>query len=193
MSELVNMSEQFGGLPMSSLIGAPLKAACESQLMLAKATADFITSVGFDTDKKLRTAQFGFRQRVPDGDGITDRDMTIEVPMLAIINIPSLAIKSVDIIFDMEVKSSFEEKSGSSAEGSFSASVGWGVFKASISGSVSSHKEQTRKSDNSAKYHVEVHARDDGMPEGLSRVLDIMQSAITPREGAAEPQTEKPA
>lgn len=186
--ELVNMGEQFSGLPMASLIGAPLKAACESQLMLAKATADFIASVGFKEDKvNLRTAQFGFKQRVPDESGkMVDRDMVIEVPLLAIVNIPSLAVKTVDIVFDMEVKSSFEEKSGSEKSGTVSAKVGWGWFSASVSGTVSSHQENTRKSDNSAKYHVQVLARDDGMPEGLSRVLDIMQSSITPREGAAK-------
>lgn len=188
-NELVNMSEQFSGLPMASLIGAPLKAACDSQLMLAKATADFITSVGLKEDKAtLRTAQFAFKQRVPGNDGaLTDRDMVIEVPMLAIVNIPSLSVKTVDITFDMEVKSSFEEKSSEDKSGKFEARVGWGIFSASVSGSISSHKEQTRKSDNSAKYHVQVLARDDGMPEGLARVLDIMQSAITPKEGKAQP------
>jgi len=62
------------------------------------------------------------------------------------------------------------------------ASVGYGCFslKVHVEGSVSSHKENTRSSDNSAKYHVEVHAEDRGMPEGLARVLDIMQQAITP-------------
>ena len=45
---------------------------------------------------------------------------------------------------------------------------------------VSTAKEHTRSTDKSAKYHVEVHALDEGMPEGLSRVLDILQSAIAP-------------
>ena len=40
---------------------------------------------------------------------------------------------------------------------------------------------QPRTSDNSAKYHVAVHAEDRGMPEGLARVMDIMQSAIAPK------------
>ena len=68
--------------------------------------------------------------------------------------------------------------------------MGFGPFKASVtvSGSVSSHKENTRSSDNSAKYHVEVHAVDDGMPEGLARVMDILQSAVAPRKvGAPTP------
>ena len=31
MAELVNMAEQFQGLPMSELIGGPLMSVCEAQ------------------------------------------------------------------------------------------------------------------------------------------------------------------
>lgn len=51
---------------------------------------------------------------------------------------------------------------------------------AKVKGSISSHKENTRKSDNSAKYHVQVRATQGEMPEGLSRVLDILNTAINP-------------
>ena len=53
-------------------------------------------------------------------------------------------------------------------------------MKAKVKGSISSHKENTRKSDNSAKYHVQVRATQGEMPEGLSRVLDILNTAINP-------------
>ena len=61
--------------------------------------------------------------------------------------------------------------------------MGWGPFslKVHVEGSVASHKENTRSTDQSAKYHVEVHAADKGMPEGLARVLDMMNSAIAPK------------
>jgi hypothetical protein len=50
---------------------------------------------------------------------------------------------------------------------------------------VATHKENTRSSDNSAKYHVAVHAEDKGMPEGLARVMDILQTACVPRRISA--------
>ena len=40
--------------------------------------------------------------------------------------------------------------------------------------------------DNSAKYNVHVEARDDGPPEGLMKVLDILNAAIIPN-GASTP------
>jgi len=47
---LVNMGDQFKGLPMADIIGSPLMAACEAQIRLARSTADFIRNVSFDID-----------------------------------------------------------------------------------------------------------------------------------------------
>jgi len=211
MSELVNMSDQFKGLPMDSLIGGPLTAACDAQIKLANATADFIKVVGFKPDPKdpkeigpTRTALFKFKRpvelpqdQVPllpgTAPNIGEEEVELEVPLLSIVNIPSLSITTVDVTFDMEVKSSFSSTSKTDAEASMSADVkiGWGIFSAKvhIQGKVSSHKENTRTSDNSAKYHVAVHAEDRGMPEGLARVMDILQTSVAPRKISAAAST----
>lgn len=200
---LINMSSQFKGLPMGDLIGGPLNAACDAQLRLAGATADFIKVVGFlppakgdggDGTGPVRTATFKFERpvEIPGGTlpavpGAPNGTETVEleVPMLALVKIPNLSINSVDVTFDMEVKSSSSTSASADEQASLEASakVGWGPFSASvkIQGSVSSHQEHTRSSDNSAKYHVEVHALDAGTPEGLARVLDILQTAAVPK------------
>jgi len=199
--ELVNMSDQFKGLPMEDLIGGPLNAACNAQVKLAQATADFIKVIGFLPPASgsqdpysggTRNALFKFRRPVdkptaiPGTPGSTmEEEVEISVPLLAIVKVPSLSITTVDVSFDMEVKSSFSSKESTDAAASLEAemSIGWGCFKATakIHGSVATHKENTRSSDNSTKYHVLVHAEDKGMPEGLSRVLDILQTACAPR------------
>ncbi|NOR26518.1 MAG: DUF2589 domain-containing protein [Desulforhopalus sp.] len=200
MAELVKMSDQFQGLPMDSLIGGPLTAACDSQIKLARATADFIKVIGFLPPPEgetgvgaTRTATFKFKRPVelpsePGSSGPTpigEEEVELEVPLLAIVNVPNLSITTVDITFDMEVKSSFSTTEGSASEASVAAeaSIGWGPFsaKVSVQGKVSAHKESTRTSDNSAKYHVAVHAEDRGMPEGLARVMDILQTSVAPR------------
>lgn len=43
------ISDQFSGLPMDSLISAPLNAAVKAQAEAAKATFDFISAVGAPT------------------------------------------------------------------------------------------------------------------------------------------------
>jgi len=72
--------------------------------------------------------------------------------------------------------------SDSSATMDGETKLNYGVFsvKVSLHGSVASHSANTRASDNSAKYDVRVLARDDGPPEGLMKMLDMLQSAITP-------------
>jgi hypothetical protein len=200
-NELIDMASQFKGLPMGDLIGGPLTAACDAQVRLANATADFIKYVGFlpptDKDPKgvgaTRLAHFSFSRPIPDPADSTktiDEQVTLDVPLLAIVKVPALSITKVDITFDMEVKSSFAAKESTDTSAKMSADMkfGWGPFSATVhvEGSVASHKENTRTSDNSAKYHVQVLAEDNGMPEGLARVLDILNTAIQPRTAPAQ-------
>tara|TARA_R110002012_G_scaffold310487_1_gene518783 strand:+ start:979 stop:1623 length:645 start_codon:yes stop_codon:yes gene_type:complete len=193
---LVKMSDQFGGLPMDQLIGGPLKAACDSQVQLAKATADFIQNVGLETDSngvvKARTVDFTYTKPVNDGNGgYTEVTNQLDVPILAILNTPSLQVKEVEVDFTMEVKSSTSEKSSRDYEAAMDTHVkaGWGPVSVDVKihGSISAKSENARSSDNSAKYNVRVVARDDGMPEGLKRCLDIVQSAIAEKPAAAPP------
>jgi hypothetical protein len=205
------MGNEFSGLPLDALIGGPLTSACNAQVMLANATQNFINNVGFRTittgtgstatqTQVPRQVDFQYLQPVPidpassaSGPDALVQQIKLSVPLLAIVNVPALMIKSVDITFDMEVKSTemHADSTAASASASASASGGWGPFSAqvSISGTVSTQQSNTSSTDRSAKYHVEVRARDDGMPEGLSRVLSMLQRAIAPVSIGA-PQTQ---
>lgn len=191
----MNIANQFKGLPMESLIGGPLKAACEANVLMARATSNYINDVGFlqnvDSDGNMtpgapRMVDFAFERPGTDVEGNPTIEMVkIKVPILAIVPIPNLQVNTVDVTFDMEVKNSMSstDKMDMAASMEASASVGIGPFSASvkITGSISSSKENTRSSDSSAKYHVAVNAQNFGMPEGLARVLDIMSQAAAPR------------
>ncbi len=177
----MSVAEQFGGLDMKNLIGAPLSAAAESSVLLARSTADFINTVGFDADGKVRNVTFGYQKLTPNDDGTSElQGMKVDVPMLAIVPIPNLQIDEVNILFDMEVKQSEKSENATDIGATLSGSAKFGPIKVSVSGSVSSHMDNTRSSDNSAKYHVDVRATNHGMPEGLSRVLDMMAVSISP-------------
>ena len=191
MADLVNMADQFKGLPMKDLIGAPLVAVCEAQANLAKSTEQYVREIGLQEIKqdgddpplfKTRQVDFHFHKPMPSPDGseITQAQVDISVPLLALVPVPALLIQDVSIEFNMEVKSSATSKSSTGAEAGFKASVGFGPFSASMHGSVSSHNEQTRKSDNSAKYNVKISAKQSETPEGLSRVLDMLRDTISP-------------
>jgi hypothetical protein len=114
------------------------------------------------------------------------------LPMLTIIPLNSLAVETVDINFEMEVKSSFsEEKTEKSeterkAEGSFEAKVGWGPFSVTVKGSASydskdsqTHNTHYEKS-NSAKYTVNVHAGQLPIPKGVNIIIEAFAQSIQP-------------
>jgi len=191
---MTTTADEFGNLPIAMLMGAPLSAACEAQIMLANATAEFIRVVGFlppdDADFSadpnamggLRMATFGFSRPSATTPGQNDQ-VLLNFPLISFVNVPALSIKTVDVTFDMEVRTATTsvESRDSSIGGSLEVRQRWGSgsAKLNISGSVSSHKENTRSTDTSAKYHISMHAEDAGMPEGLQRVMNILNAAIT--------------
>lgn len=175
------IAEQFAGLDMDQLIGAPLRAAADASTQLANSTADFINRVGFDKEGKVRTVAFGYQRRSVNEDGTSNLDeMKVDVPMLAIVPIPNLQVDEVNVLFDMEVKQSEKQESALDLSASITGTVNLGIVKVSVTGSVSAHQANTRSSDNSAKYHVDVRATNHGTPEGLARVLDMMAANVAP-------------
>jgi hypothetical protein len=177
----MGLGDQFTGLDMENLIGGPLSAAAKASLLLADGTAHFINSVGFDDNKKLRTVDFGYRKKTHNDDGSDSIDeMHIEAPLLSIVPIPNLQIDNVNIYFDMEVKESTQSESSKDMSASLSASGSIFGFKVSITGSISAHESNSRSTDNSAKYHVDVTATNHGTPEGLNRILDIIAANAAP-------------
>ena len=175
------IAEQFAGLNMEQLIGGPLSAAADASAQLANSTAEFINRVGFDAEGKVRTVAFGYEKRSVNEDGTSNLDeMKVAVPMLAIVPIPNLQVDEVNILFDMEVKQSERQESSKDLSGSMSGSLNMGIVKVSVTGSVSAHQSNTRSTDNSAKYHVDVRATNHGTPEGLARVLDMMAANVAP-------------
>jgi hypothetical protein len=186
MAGLVDMSQQFGNLPMEELIGAPLVAAANANRTMVMTNANFIQEVGLlkDSEGKITGANMvDFAYKMQDKEGKV-QDMSISVPLLAIVPLPALKVEEAEVTFSMQVNSSTEDTSETESEAGFegSASYNAGIFKASVKvhGKTSAKSSHTRKSDNSAKYDVHVIARDNGIPEGLSRVLDIIHDAVTP-------------
>lgn len=173
------IAEQFAGLPMDQLIGAPLRAASDASAQLAESTMEFIRGVGFDENGKVRTAAFGYQKCSSNEDSTSSlEEMQVEIPLLAVVPVPNLQVDEVNILFDIEVKQSQRRETAMELSGG----AGWkmGALKVDITGSVSAHHTNTRSTDNSAKYHVDIHAASHGTPEGLARVLDLIAANMTP-------------
>ena len=173
---------ELQALPFGSLIGGPLDAAIEAQGRAAMSSVNFIRTIGFDEDDKVRSITFKAKKG--------DTESTITVPLLTIVPIPFIRIDDMTIAFKANVTSSKESSDSTSsslvAEGSLKASASYLVAKASIEASVSSKKDS--ESTKNSKYSVEttidvhVHAVQDELPAGLAKMLDILASTIEAEE-----------
>ncbi len=175
------------GIPFSAIIGAPLNAAVEAQVKAAKSTVDFIQAVGLtgpENDRRPIQIEFAYY-----ADG---KEVKLMVPLLTIVPIPYLAIDEVDIRFKASINaaaSTFQEDTSSTTDSStktLDASVGWGPWKAKGDFNASYSSKKDSKATQESKYSVEytmdihVHAGQEDMPAGLSKVLGILEQSITP-------------
>ena len=187
---MADIAQQFAGLPIEDLIVSPIVGMAKGQAKLNDVTWKYISEVAFVTDKdgktQARSLDVEMNRVVTDG---TTGEQTVQtlyskVPMLPLVPLPSLAITSADIEFTMEVKTSEVDKSSEDKEGSFSASASggfWGMkYSVSMAGKVATHKENTRSTDNSAKYNVKVHAEQLPATEGMLKLSDYLTHMLEP-------------
>lgn len=226
-TNLLSMSQQFSGLPMESLIGGPLNAAAKANSAMALTQTKFLLDTCFNMKKQgdgaAATTQYepimidmvltrSVIAMPADGKEpvIKPASTKFTLPLLTILPINSLAVETVDVAFEMEVKSSFSEddnkttETETKGEGSFETRLGWGFLSVSIKGSASysskdaeTHNTHYEKS-NSAKYTVNVHAGQLPLPKGVNTIIEAFTSAIQPiemkpAEKVAEKKDEKPA
>lgn len=177
-------AEDFKGLPMRELIGAPLQAACESQQKLAESALEYMLRIGFDEGdlKKTRLIKFNLERPVETPEGVKTSTIGVQAPLLGLVPIPTLLIESVDVDFQMEVTASETSKDTSAAE--LSSKAGYkGLFSrvtVDVQGKVSSSRENTRSTNQTAKYQVHVSARQQRPTEGMSKLMDILASCTAP-------------
>jgi hypothetical protein len=213
VNDLVSMAQQFSGLPMEDLIGGPLNAAAKANAAMALTQTKFMldtcfTKDGGDTSGKPITykpimitmalergvitypsQEDGQKEVSPQMDTITT---TFNLPLLTVIPINSLAVSTVDIGFEMEVKSSYsdtehqESSREAKAEVSIETTFKVWCFTATVKGSASydskdssTHDTHYEKS-NSAKYTVNVHAGQLPVPKGVNTIIEAFTQAIQP-------------
>ena len=150
---------------ITDLIMTPLQAVYEAQEKLALATATYIEKVGLLSPSPVAGSDglgadagvVSFRFQRPaaaqssDGSGqMATEAVEINVPLLAIVKIPTLSISKIDFSFSV---------GGAAAE-----------EESSTQHPVPAHA--------SPLYNVHVHAEQSEPSEALARVLDLMANAL---------------
>ena len=177
----MSVAKNFQGLPIEHLIGAPLRAACDSQRQLAASAYEFMTQIGFDGDKP-RLISFDLERPIQDSSETSK--VKVNAPFIGLVPIPALLIEDVQIEFQMEVSDSATEKSNTSAEASMSAEASYNGMlvkaKVNVAGKVSSSRENTRTTNQTAKYQIKVQARQQPPTESLSKLMDLLATSVEP-------------
>lgn len=195
---MANLLPELNSLDFSVYIGGPLQAAVQAQQAASMAAVKFIQDVGFTTDTagntELRYVDFNYKKSIPNpnfgstatnlpaGTNVTDpyitSDVSIKVPFLVMLQIPSLRIDTITIDFNARLTST--ETSNVTTELGITSDLGINYkivnFKASASYKrTTSRGEQVEKTYSLA---VNVHAVQDELPAGLDRILTLLEDSI---------------
>lgn len=171
------IAEMMGGLPMETLIAVPLTSVVDAQRGLAEVMIDYVNKVGYEKPgetTEARMLRFEIDKPVISEDSVSTTKMTLQAPMLG------LLVDHVNIDFQMEVSATETQKQSTSAESSASVSGGCRWVKATVSGKVSTSKENTRSTNQTAKYQVHVEANQQPQTECLAKLMDMFASCTEP-------------
>lgn len=126
-------------------------------------------------------------------------DMTLQVPLLTIVPIPFIRVASTDIDLNVKINSIYntdtasETKSAADTNGSASYGFLFAKGKININASVSHQKKTSEKEEVKKEYslNIKIHAVQDDVPVGMSRVLDLLEESIIPKTAGAQPSAER--
>ncbi|WP_411328796.1 DUF2589 domain-containing protein [Anaerofustis stercorihominis] len=168
----MSINDKFTGLDFEKLIGAPLKASVDANEQLAKSTADFIQNVNFDKNEQ-RTVSFKYKIKDDENNKIN-----IDVPLLALVPIPSLNMDEINILFDMEVKDTAKDNLNNKIPEN-NENAKFSMIDVSINGSKASHIKNTKRSTNESKYQVNLKTVNKLAPEGLKILLEDISEKVS--------------
>lgn len=173
------VSKVLSSLPLKEVFAAPLLAAIEAHNSACSALEQFIEKVGRNPQTgEVQRLQFRFAQQ--DDSGVTHQ-RTIELPMIAVLPLPSFGVDRLTVDFDVRIDAGESDSASSGKELGGELGVGYGPLSVKLKGAVSSKSEQVRKSDSSARYTVHMEASRQPMPEAFNRIIDALVAEIMPK------------
>ena len=190
--------------PLTAVIKAQALAAQTTIDFIEKVGLEEDTTTG---ELSLRTAQFSFEQPVPDPanpGAVVVQDTVLTVPLLSLAPIPFIRVADLNVSFEFKIrdvssnqskfeitgKTGFESTTTTTGRMGFGGGVigflggasGGGSVeqKTNVTASVSATYQSSNRqmTDRSATFKMTMNAVQDALPEGLSRVLTILNDSI---------------
>jgi Protein of unknown function (DUF2589) len=189
-------------LELSQLLGALLGSVVDAQAASARATVDFIESVGFevvDTERRMRTVRMRYTKKDENGEYA---EFEVDVPLLALVNVPSLAVKQAVLTFGYDVVTA---TSGTAATTTTPAATSSGASALPLIGKISpavltgfvrpqtiapvspGGTTTTPPVRRSTAVDLVVTLEQQDVPIGIERLFDLAELGITERPAPEPP------
>lgn len=121
-------------------------------------------------------------------------DMTLQIPLLTIVPIPFIRVATTDIDLNVKINSIYNTDTSSETNSNVStnASASYGFLfakgKININATVAHQKKTSEKEEVKKEYslNIKIHAVQDEIPVGMSRMLDILEESIVPKTASSK-------
>jgi hypothetical protein len=172
----------------------PLNAAVTANANASQTAAQFIREVGFTTDEDGNSApvmiDFSYEKRTVAEDGAeSSRQFKLSVPLLLLLHVPYFEVNTMTIDFNVKLNSvqTYQVNDQFAVDASLQAKHGWltGHVKFSVNTSYQRQSQRGEKVERSYDQRVHVAAGSVEPPEGVKKLLGVLEETITERPQAA--------
>ncbi|MFH8407759.1 DUF2589 domain-containing protein [Streptomyces sp. NPDC018019] len=175
-------------LQIAQLLGGAYQSVIEAQALATRKTIEVFTEVGFHQHGNhflARTMQFDVRrQELDENLSLAERNVRVSVPLLSMVNLPTLGIDQAEIEMGLQVTTHQEEKHSDSKEEQNKKPAKPGTITARVASSTTT-----------ATLKVKSVLKQSPIPgtHRLEQILDSaivdMQQAITDPSPTPDPET----
>ena len=179
----VNLISELNNIDFRKMIGGPLQAAVDAQVASSLASVNFINEVGFkltdpnDPNSKRELVMVDFthtRKDVDAAGAAVTKESFIKVPLLAMLQIPSLRIDHVEIIFNVKLNSVETSSVSDKLNVGTEFKGGWGPVSLKVSVAYQRQTAQGVEVKKEYALNVNVKAVQDEIPSGLEKILNLL-------------------
>jgi uncharacterized protein DUF2589 len=171
-------------LPLFELIGAPLVAMVQAEILAARATVDYIEKVGFvpgadpSQPGSLRMAAFRYTKL---DESRQPAEFTAQVPVLSLVPIPGIQIKTAKVSFAARITDAYTEAAATSqTSGGTRSSWLQPALTQYRGGLAPIARASSGKNEVKGTYELDIQVELEQMPlaPGLEKILSMMDQAI---------------
>ena len=170
---------EFAKIPLDFIIATPLLTTIEAHKVAAETTLQFINEL----NDKNKNVEFETTVTETDANGKTEKKgKKVEVPLLALVKVPSLNFDSLSVSFNYNISQVYTESkktiSGANLEvgttGLLARFIG-----AKLTGSVEHTTNRENTANRGGTLDVKIHVSESPLPAGLQKIINSITENIS--------------